>query len=1159
MFLMGDQVVWSASDLAAASECEFRVARRLDVKLRRIAAADEPSDPLQERIAQLGDVHEARLLDRYAAAGAVARVERLTGAHSEERLRELAAVSLARFDQGVVVYQPGFFDGEFFGYADFVEPSEQGWVVADAKLARSAKPKAMLQVAAYADQLDRAGLPVAPYGALLLGDGRREAVPLRDILPAFRARRERLRQIVAERLEASDALDWEADTHTICGYCPECTGSITEHHDLLLVAGLRRDQRRKLRESGIRTLQELAEAQACPDELSQATFARLRTQARAQAEPPDADGRPVFHPVELGPRDLPVTLPPRSDGDIFFDFEGDPLYSEDDPAHAGLEYLWGLRLAVAQPGHETFEPLWAHSYAEEREALTRFMRIVAERSARHPELHIYHYAPYEVTALKRLAGKYGLFEAELDDLLRRQVFVDLYAVVRRAVVVSQPSYSIKKLEPLYMRHELRVGDVQKGDVSIAEYHLFRQDREAGDEEAAATRLKELEDYNAYDCLSTQRLRDWLIDTVHVPVETARPTDEEDDEPLSDAALDRARLVDELRARADATADPAGSHAWRLLAAAVGYHRREDLPFWWDHFHRLKTEVNEWSGDRDVFVVERAEVVVPWAVSGRQRKPRRTVRLVGAWSPGSSTPKNAYATYALPGPSGSEAHDHYAWATGGLTVSTPDPDEPDVIEVTEQCAAGADFDDLPIALTPTCVRADVIEGAIQRYATEALAADTEPSNAAWDLLLRRPPRLRRGALPALGNDAVATVTAAVTALDRSYLAVQGPPGSGKSWSAAQVIRELVQTHGWRIGVVAQSHAVVEHLLDGIVEHGLDPALVGKSDPRNPRSTWTVVANTGPKRSAWVDAHRAEGRGCVLGGTAWTFSAAGLRDQFDLVVVDEAGQFSLANTVAVSTAAHNLLLLGDPQQLPQVSQGQHPEPVDGSALGWLMGDEHTLPAAHGYFLPTSFRMCEHVCTPVSALSYDGRLASSAPERYLAGVEPGLHTLAVPHTANRTSSPEEAEAVADRFEQLLGTSWTEDGTTRPIGERDILVVAPYNAQVALIRSVLAGRGHREARVGTVDKFQGQQAPVTIVSLAVSSPREAPRGMDFLLNRNRLNVAVSRAKWCAVIVYSPHLTHYMPTTVAGLQELGGFLGLVEASHAARLPVAVLSPSARR
>ena len=1153
MFLLGERVVWSASDLAASTECEYRVARRLDVKLGRVRAVAEPEDPLQERIATLGDEHEQRLLRRYVAEGEVAMVDRLTGAHTDERLRDLHAASIGRFSQGGVVYQPGFFDGEFFGYADFVEPSASGWVVADAKLARSAKPKAMLQVASYADQLARAGLPVAPQGALLLGDGRREVVPLHDVMPVFRARRDRLRAMIAERMSAGVALAWGDDSHSICGYCPECVDAIAAHHDLLLVAGLRRDQRRKLREAGIRTLQDLAAATECPAALSASAFTTLRTQAVAQVGQLES-GEVRFTRAERAAGEPPVTLPAPSPGDIFFDFEGDPLYSENDPAVAGLEYLWGLRLATDDAGQERFLPLWAHDYAQEREAFAEFMRIVADRRTQWPDLHIYHYAPYETTALKRLAGRYGMLEAELDDLLRSKVFVDLYSVVRRAVVVSQTSYSIKRLEPLYMGDELRVGDVQKGDVSIAEYHLYRLDREIGDVESAATRLKELQEYNAYDCLSTQRLRDWLLDAAEVPVGApVGPEGDGTEQPESPLAFERARLTHELSERAETVPDRCCAHAWRLLSAAIGYHRREDLPFWWDHFSRLNRDLTEWGEDRDVFVVTRAEVISDWATRGRQTNPRRRIRLTGTWGPGSSSAPAFYAAYALPTPPGMQEHDQYAWQTKELKVSLPDPDDPDVLEVEETCRPGEDCDDLPVALTPTSVPTKTVEQALHRYAGAALAGDDEPVDSAWDLLTCRPPRLVGGlALPPLeaGGDAVAVVTRAALSLDRSYLAIQGPPGSGKSWTAAQVIRDLVQHHGWRVAVVAQSHAVVEHLLDGIVDHGLEPALVGKSKRRSHRQPWVEVRDSGPERARWVAGHRAEGRGCVLGGTAWTFSAETLADAFDLVVVDEAGQFSLANTVAVSTAGRNLLMLGDPQQLPQVSQGQHPEPVNESALGWLMGEHRTLPEEFGYFLATSYRMCEQVCAPVSNLSYEGRLASSAPARALSGVEPGITCIEVAHGGNRTSSVEEAVVVADQVDSLLGASWSEDEVTRPLGERDILVVAPYNAQVALIRQTLAVRGRTEVRVGTVDKFQGQQAPVTIVSLAASSPKEAARGMGFLLNRNRLNVAVSRAKWRAVLVYSPEITHYLPHTVPGLLELGGFLALVDCHGDAPDPV---------
>jgi uncharacterized protein len=263
--------------------------------------------------------------------------------------------------------------------------------------------------------------------------------------------------------------------------------------------------------------------------------------------------------------------------------------------------------------------------------------------------------------------------------------------------------------------------------------------------------------------------------------------------------------------------------------------------------------------------------------------------------------------------------------------------------------------------------------------------------------------------------------------------------------------------------------------------------------------------------------------------------------DLLVVDEAGQFSLANTIAVSRAASRLLLLGDPQQLPQVSQGQHPEPVDESALGWLANGEAVLPDEYGYFLPESWRMAPELCAAVSRLSYEGRLESAPPakSRALAEVPPGVETVLVEHSGNATASVEEANEVVRQVRAHVGLSWRDGNETRPLAADDVIVVAPYNAQVNLIRTKLDEAGFAATPVGTVDRFQGQEAVVAIVSLACSDPGEAPRGMEFLLNRNRVNVAVSRAKWRAVVVRSPRLTAYLPTKPAALEELGAFIGL--------------------
>jgi uncharacterized protein len=265
--------------------------------------------------------------------------------------------------------------------------------------------------------------------------------------------------------------------------------------------------------------------------------------------------------------------------------------------------------------------------------------------------------------------------------------------------------------------------------------------------------------------------------------------------------------------------------------------------------------------------------------------------------------------------------------------------------------------------------------------------------------------------------------------------------------------------------------------------------------------------------------------------------------DLLVIDEAGQFSLANTLAVSRAGTRLLLLGDPQQLPQVTQGAHPEPVDESALGWLAAGHATLPPALGYFLADTWRMHPELCRAVSTLSYEGKLKSApaASLRKLGELPPGVETVFVDHSGNTTASTEEAEEVVRQVRRHLGLKWTcgPGLEPRPLEQQDMLVVAAYNAQVHLIRRHLAEAGLPEVRVGTVDKFQGQEAPVVLVSMACSAVSEAPRGAEFLLNRNRINVAVSRGQWRAVIIRSPDLTSYMPHKPAALEELGAFIGL--------------------
>ncbi|MDZ5146000.1 TM0106 family RecB-like putative nuclease [Microbacterium testaceum] len=1183
------RIVWSASDLKAAAECEFAWLRAIDAKIGRIAPVDDPEDATLERAARLGTAHELRVLadDRARFGAAVREIPAARSSDAEALAEAVRLTDEALADPSVeVVYQAAFATDEFVGFADFLvrepETSSDGtrrWIVQDTKLARRARVTALMQLAAYVDQLDRLGVPRSDEVQLLLGDGSTSTHRVDDLLPVFGLRRERLRALIADRRVdlgvAGPVIAWgdsRGDLGVIaCGRCATCELEVVAHRDLLLVAGMRPVQRDRLRGGGIETIDRLAAASAPPAAMSADTFASLRTQARLQLESPagvpgaDATAHAVPTFEVVAPKSLGV-LPRPDHGDLFFDFEGDPLYTEGVGTHWGIDYLFGW-----VDTRESYGALWAHTFDEERVALERFLDMVALRRQQYPGMHIYHYAPYEPTHLLAMAARYGVREADVDRLLRDGVFVDLYPVVRRALRVGSRSYSIKKLEPLYMGDEVRTSDVQRGDDSIVKYVEARALAADGDSVAAQHVLDDLADYNRYDCVSTRRLRDWLVDRAResgaVPSPGAEP-DEQVYEPSPRAtALQRWAAEATAPGAADPRpADPgaigADATALRLAAAAIDYYPREEKTYWATHFLRLREPLSVWEETRDVVVIdaERSRVVEDWHFpeSGRGSQ-RRLVELRGEVAPGTrlSVDGEPYAVYDLPAPFPLETRPR--WIHGARRVTVREVLDDGAI-VEETAADGATWDDLPLALTPPAPpRAGNQQKAIDAWADAVLAAAPRiPEGAAADILRRIPPRTLSGSLSpvtsvdgATGDDEVTAIARSVADLDRSYLAVQGPPGTGKTYVGSHVIARLVAERGYRIGVVAQSHATIEHMLDQVIAAGVPASRVGKApkDPSAPHA-FTVLPKNG------VAAFTAENvsTGFVVGGTAWDFSheARIPRGSLDLLVIDEAGQFSLASTIAVSLAAQRLLLLGDPQQLPQVSQGTHPEPVDTSALGWIIDGAEVVPEEFGYFLARTRRMHPAIAEPVSRLSYEGRLAAhpSTALRRLDGVEPGLHVVPVRHSGNSTFSHEEAAEVARVVSELVGREWTgaEGGAgdsaavlePRALRADDIIVITPYNAQQVAVEEALAAAGFADVPVGTVDRFQGKEAVVAILTLAASSGREAPRGLEFLLLRNRINVAISRAMQAAYVVYSPALLDDLPRTPEGVARLSGFARLV-------------------
>ncbi|WP_116450204.1 TM0106 family RecB-like putative nuclease [Blastococcus litoris] len=1085
------RLVLSPTDLTAHQECRHLTRLDLGVAAGEWAAPDVETTEELRFVFDRGMAHERKYLDSLKAEGrTVAEIATVFDAEVRRRAEVETVEAMRRgFD---VVYQGTFFDGAWGGQADFLlrvdrpSPAFGDWSyeIADTKLARKLKVAALLQMATYAERLSVLQ-GVAPERIhVVTGDGESRPWRLIDVAAYARRARARLETFV-------DAPPTTGPSPT--GYCEQCrwadrcNGELRQADDLGLVAGMRGDHRDLLRAAGIPTLEALATAS--PEQLKASGIgadARTRLQQQAAEQLRERrtgeSSRTLLVPVAgLGL----LRLPPPSPGDLYLDFEGDPWFEDG----AGIEYLAGL-------GDRSggFTPLWAHDRpAEKRMVADLIDRIVAAAQA-DSAMHVYHYAPYEVTALKKLTGGYGVREAELDQLLREERFVDLYPVVRQSMRISKESYSIKKVEAFYGRsHE---GEVASGLGSVLVYERWLAD---GD----AAKLAAIESYNKEDVDSTRELHDWLeqqraeLEALHGSL--PRPVVELK---APDAKVTAAQAVEQE------LTDRLHEAGHELLGDLVGWHRREDRPAWWEVYRLQDLDAEELVGDG---------TALGGLTFERYLGPEKRSHLYEYSFPVQDTKVSA----------GEDAFDvdtakragtvrELDIATCRLVLKTTAAEPP---RLRGLGPAGP--------LTTTSLRE-----AIQATGEDVLA-DRDCLGQA--LVERRVPPgtpLREGETT---TDAIVRLG---LALDGEVLAIQGSPGSGKTTAAAELIRQLLDA-GKKVGVTATSHAVIGNLLKAVGQ----PALQKCDESQHCGSDDVAWSSD----NEFVADRLLAGDVSLVGGTAWFWTRADVAEALDALVVDEAGQFSLANAVAVARCARSLVLLGDPQQLAQPSQAVHPGESGASALEHLLDGHATIPPERGVFLDRSYRMHPDIRRFVSHLAYEGRLESADGREGVAvlGEGPlagsGLRVLPVDHVMTcADKSQQEADVVARLWGSVQGSTWRNYlGEEARIGPEQVLVVAPYNAQVALIKASLPAG----ARVGTVDKFQGQEAPVVIYSMTSTSADDAPRGVGFLYDLNRLNVAVSRAQALACVVLSPLLLDAPVRTPDQLRKVNALCRLVESA----------------
>jgi uncharacterized protein len=1124
MQLLDGQIILSATDLTGHLACEHLSA--LDLAGVR-GEIDRPrqDDPEGDVLRRRGDEHERRYLEHLRSQGLkIVELDRPEAGLAGLQAAEAATLEAMASGAGVV-YQGTFFDGRWRGHPDFLRKVNrpcQRWdwsyEVEDTKLARQVKGAAILQTCSYSEQLARLQDAIPEQIHIVGGDFTVHSYRLSDYAAYFR----RVKAAVEEATSGprTNTYPEPVDHCQRCVWFPVCEDVWRTDDHLSLVAGIRKSQIRKLRTAGFGSVEELG---ASPPgdpipRMEPNTADRLRHQARLQLE--GRRSRSVQYELldsEEG-RGLSL-LPPPSPGDLFFDIEGDPF------VEGGLEYLFGV--VEIGSGEPVYHEFWAHDRAEEKAAFEGLVDFISEHLARSPDMHVYHYAAYEVSALKRLMGAHGTREEAVDRLLRGGVFVDLFRVVRQAVRVSQESYSLKELEPLYMaKREDAISTAASSVVVYEEYLLTGDEGPLGDIAA----------YNRTDCESTWLLRRWLEQRreeleLALGESLSRPELREGDPSEAQAAViaETRELATKLVAGLpqDPERHDSAEHATWLLVQLLDWHRREQRPEWWAHFARLGATEEE--------LLEDAEAIAGLTYEGEVAQVAKSI----------------VHRYRFPTDQEHKIHTGKraidpATGKGAGKVVRVDPRE-GILDLSRAKTSKVPHPRAVIPEPPvdTAIPRQAVARVGQWVAEHGIDADG-PYRAVRDLLLGLRPRLspaQAGQLVRPDEEPLGALRRLARALDGGCLPVQGPPGSGKTYAGARMVVDLVAA-GRRVGITALSHRAITNLLDEVCkaadEAGVSLRILQKAN-NGELCTAPCVESADYDE---IEARLADGTVDVVAGTSWLFAREAMNGTLDVVVVDEAGQMSLANVVAVGGAGRNLVLLGDPQQLAQPSKGTHPAGAGASALEHLLAGAPTVAPDRGVLLDVTWRLHPDLCAFVSEAFYESRLTAheSCAQQHV-GEGPwaggtGLRFVPVEHSGNRVASDEEAAEVAAGVNALLGRPWTDRfGQSRTLGVEDILVVAPFNAQVTRLRAALPAG----IKVGTVDKFQGQEAAVVIFSMAASSGDDLPRGLEFLLSLNRINVAVSRARALTVLVCSPRLLELRCQTPTQMRLANALCRLVE------------------
>ena len=1046
-----------------------------------------------------------------------------------------------------IIYNGHLDDGKWSGEFDFLEINKNlksnlgnySYEILDAKNTSKIKPDHVFQLSVYSDLLEKVQ-GIRPLKSHIILKGMiKNSVSSDSVFDFYKLNKKKYENFIEYGIK--DAKSEKCSHCKLCEWQDECKNNWLKNDSLNIIPDIRKDTKKKLIKNNIHTVELLSKQKISkkieginPDILQKFILISQLIKKEQKTRIPQYLPKDIDDPNYVGGFKL---LPKPSENDLFFDIESVKDYVVDD----GLEYLFGI--FYEENSTKIFKTLWAHSKKEEKNNLIKFFDFTEKHFTKYPDAKIYHYGPYEITAFTKLVSLHNVCDKNMVSYLREGRFIDLLPIVKQSILTTE-GYSIKDLEKYY--NFQRTGDVRKA-VQSEEYYiewLETQDQKY---------LDQIESYNKQDCHSTFELRKWLlsIKPENIPwfedyyektsLKKNYPVSEKKEDPY-DKIIRYEKIIHDAEIK--------DKELKKLIKDILGFYIREDKPGWRRYFERKFLTHDD--------LIEDTECIAKMRRTG-EKVPEKSSYIF----------KYEYDQQEFKFKVGDSVCIANNSAVGEQYDRAGEILEIDRGKKVIKIKRGKKYGDLPdlLSIGPKGpLTTGNLQASTYRF-IDSVIENKKKYNALKDILTKQKTRIKgikQQEKIIKTHNYTKEIPNIILNLDNSYIYIQGPPGTGKTFQAANAIIELLKNKK-KVGVTANSHKVIHNLLNRIetfakkINLKISGLKMGKKDDANSFFDGEYIKTSKDDRDYMSALNNDDG--FIFAGTKYHFSneyyvmnysrengelKKDPQEKLDYLFIDEAGQLSVADLIVLGQTAKNIILIGDQNQLGQPTEGKHPGDSGKSILEFLLGDLETVSEDRGIFLDTTYRMTPSINEFISNNFYDGRLKCDENNKNRKILfkknsiiqSDGIYYLEMDHEGNSQTSEEESLIVKKLINEFIGLDFIEkDGTKRKLELKDILVITPYNAQTNLILSKV----DKDTRVGTIDRFQGQEAPITIISMTSSDTDSMPRNREFFFNKNRLNVAISRSQCVSIILFNPNLLDVYPTTEEQLKLFNNFCKILK------------------